>query len=133
MTVNWDDSLYHFASECMDRSLEKWKAGQFWDSWGYTLPARLAYLADSVLNCVILPFALIKFAFSLPANWKSENLKASYHYVKERSNHLFIALFGAVISPYLANKYRDANVAPYIIAARITVISGAILYYALTF
>lgn len=132
MTSSWENNLYHFANACMETSWEKWIEGKTAASWGCTLPARLAYLADAVINIVILPFALIRLTFCLFHGWSSEKRKVSYFYAKERANHLFLSTFGAVISPALASKYRDANITPYIIAARVMVISGFVLYYVLT-
>ena len=133
--MSWENALYTFANDCMATSREKWDAGQKGVAWGYTIPARLAYLCDMIINIVILPFAILAVTFgALHAlctwNRQSKHFQSTRTELMERANHFFLSLFGSIISPALAHKFRDANIAPYIVALRITVISAGALYYA---
>ncbi len=119
----------------MASSREKWDAGQKGEAWGYTIPARLAYLCDTIINLVVLPFSIIAVTVgTLHAlftwNWQSSIFQSTKSDIMERANHFFLSAFGSTISPSLAHKYRDLNIAPYIVAFRITVISAGVIYYA---
>lgn len=132
--MSWDSALYTFANDCMEKSGEKWKAKEYGPSWGYSIPARLAYLADLIVNLIQFPFAIIGITFgSLHAlvtlNYQSPLFQESKSFIIEKTNHALLSIFGAVVSPALAHRYQNANLAPFVIAARITVLSGGLLYY----
>lgn len=132
--VTWDNRLYEHANDCMVKSMESWDAHEDSSSWKYSVSARLAYLCDMIVNLTILPLAIIGVTFgSLHAlftwNWQSTVFQSTKSFITEKSNHLFISMFGAIISPAIAHRYRDANLVPYIIAARIVVITGSIIFY----
>ena len=125
--------LYEVANDYMAKSWQSWKTGEEAKSWGYTIPARFAYLCETIINAVNLPFAIIAITFgSLHAlctwNRKSEIFLDTYSAISKTANHLFLSVFGALISPAITYKYRNANITPFIIAARIIIISGGILY-----
>ena len=120
----------------MATSWEKWETGETAQSWGYTIPARLAYLCDVIVNLVILPFAILSATIgALHALFAWDRSSSSYQetkkFVLERSNHFLLSLFGSVIAPSVSHRYRDANLAPYVLAVRITVISAGLIYYGL--
>jgi len=126
-------NLYEIANDRAEIARLAWEANKPLQSIGYSLSARVAYLAETTVKAVILPFAILRVTFAttlalLTWNWKGELFQSSYQFISGTSNHLFLSLFGAVISPALAHKYRDANITPFIIAARITIISGGLLY-----
>ena len=129
MTIDF----YEKASDCMAKSWEDWEKGEIVQSWGRTIPARLAYLCEAITNLVVLPFAILSVTFgALHAlctwNRKSEVYLKTYAFISKTTNHLFLSTFGSLISPAITHKYRDANIAPFILAARITVITAGLLY-----
>jgi hypothetical protein len=125
--------FYLAASSHMEKSWNAWEEGRYLRSFGHTVPARLNYLSEMIVSAVKLPFAIIHITFGLLhalATWnrKSPVLQRSSQSINRTSNRLFLSAFGATLSPAITHKYRDADVARYIIAARIVVISGAFLY-----
>lgn len=136
MHLTWENGLYDFANHCMEVSWQKKEEGKVWESWKYTLPARVAYLADVIVNAVIVPFSLIGFLYgALHAlctwNRKSEVWQNNKAFALERTNHILLSTLGFAISPSLAHKYRDANITPYVIAIRIAAIASLVAYYAI--
>lgn len=132
--TSWDTALFTFANTCMEKSWQEWEAGRVEDSWGYTISARLAYLADVIINLVQFPFAIIAVTFgSIHAlctlNYRSEVFQSTKNFIIEKTNHALISAFGAVVSPAVAHKFQNANLAPFVVAARITVISAGFFYY----
>lgn len=132
--VTWDNRLYEYANDCMIKSWESWETNEGSSSWKYSASARLAYLCDMIVNLVILPFAIIGITFgSLHAlftwNWQSTLFQSTKSFISKTSNHLFISLFGALVSPAIAHRYRDANLVPYIIVFRIVVVAGGVIFY----
>jgi len=132
--VTWDNRLYEHANDCVIKSWESWETNDGASAWKHSVSARLAYLCDMIVNLVVLPFAIIGVTFgSLHAlitwNWQSSVFQSTKSFITKTSNHLFISLFGAVISPAIAHKYRDANLVPFIIAARIVIIAASLLVY----
>ncbi len=131
------NAFYNSANIHTAQSWELWHAKKQAQSWAHTVPARFFYLCDMIVNITALPFAIISVTFGLlhalcTLNYRSPTFKATKHFIFERSSHLFLSAFGSVISPALAHKYRDANLAPYIIAFRIVVITAGALYYGLS-
>ncbi len=132
--TTWDNRLYEFANDCMVQSWDKWELREIGSSWGYTIPARLAYLCDSIVNLVVLPFAIIGITFgTLHAvftwNRQSTVYQSALNHIIEKTSHLVLSFIGACISPAFAHRFRDANLLPYIIAFRITVLTGAFILY----
>lgn len=126
-------NFYEKASQYVMKSWEYWEKNQIGKSWAWTIPARFAYLCETIINLVILPFAITAITFgSLHAlctlNRKSKVYQTSYAFISKTSNHLFLSLFGATVSPALTHKYRDANITPFIIAARVAVVTAGFLY-----
>jgi|GEM_PF-5816697 len=124
---------YKLASHHMEKSWRAWESNSSLKSWGHTIPARLAYLCETVINAVSLPFAIIAITFgSLHAlctwNRQSALFQDTYATISKVANRLFLSGFGALFSPAVTHKYRDANITPFIIAARVVVISGGLLY-----
>lgn len=133
--MTWNTSLYNYANDCVAQSWEKWDLDQKGKSWGYVISARLAYVCDAIVNVVLLPFAIIGIIFGTvhalcTRNYQSELFQITKNNITERTNHLFLSIFGALISPAIAHRYRDANLAPYFIAFRITFLTGGLIYYA---
>ncbi|MDN3506035.1 MAG: hypothetical protein P0S96_02275 [Simkaniaceae bacterium] len=127
------NDYYEIASSHVEKSWQAWEANSSLKAWGHTIPARLAYLCESVINAVSLPFAIIAITLgSLHAlcTWdrKSEIFQDTYATISKVANRLFLSGFGALVSPAVTHKYRDANITPFIIAARVVVISGGLLY-----
>ncbi len=132
--MSWDTALYSFANTCMENSWKEWEMGNLENAWGYTIPARLAYLADLVVNIVQFPFAIIAITFgSVHAlctfDYQSVVFQSAKRFIILKTNHALISAFGGAISPAVAHKYQNANLAPFVIAARITVISTGFFYY----
>jgi len=128
-----NNDLYVTASLHMEKSWQAWESNSPLKSWGHTIPARLAYLCETVVNAVNLPFAIIAITFgSVHAlctwNRQSTVFQDAYTTISKVANRLFLSGFGALISPAVTHKYRDANITPFIIAARVVVISGGLLY-----
>lgn len=129
----WHEVFYQIACECVCQSWEHWEAGNISASWRATIPARLAYLCDVVVDVVVIPFYLVQFLFSASKGiftWNWESTRPVRHDLLKKTNHLFLSFFGTLCSPAIAYRYRDANLAPYIIAARIVVILAGITYFA---
>ncbi len=132
MTVRWDNSQYENANAYMVEAEVMQNAGAHSRSWQLSFSARLAYLCDMVVNLVVLPFAIVGVIFgSLHAlcTWKLFVLKQTKEFILEKSNHFFLSVCGSLVSPSLAHKYRDVNLAPYIVALRIIVIAALYLSY----
>ncbi len=135
MTISWENAAYEKANNYMQSSETQWREGSKFESLKFSFSARAFYLADVIINTVRLPFALLETLFAVlhscvKWNWKSEYLHGSYTFLLERSNHFFLSAFG-ILLPGISHTYRDANLTPYIVAARIIIISGAILYYSM--
>lgn len=133
--IRWDDKLYEFANDCVARSWQCRESGQTAESWGYTVPARLAYVCAAIVDLVVLPFALIATLFgALHAlftwDWNSPVFEETWNRVQIKSNHFFLSVCGSLISPAIAHKYRDANLLPYIVAIRIAITLGVVYYFA---
>ena len=125
--------FYEKANDYMINSWKSWENGKTAKSWGYTIPARFAYLCETIINLVKLPFAIIAVTFGAlhalcTCNRKSEIFQTTYSAISKTTNHLFLPVLGSLISPAAAHKYRDANITPYLIAARIIIISGGLFY-----
>lgn len=133
-TITWANALYEYANDCVVKAHQLETDGKVVSSWAQTVPARLSYLADVIVNVAILPFGILRFLgcglLALSTwNWSNPSYQESKRALLERSNHLVMSSVGFLVSPTLAHKYRDANVAPYLIAVRIVVITGIALYY----
>ncbi|NGX60176.1 MAG: hypothetical protein KR126chlam3_01342, partial [Chlamydiae bacterium] len=48
--------FYEKANDYMIQSWKSWENGKTAKSWGYTIPARFAYLCETIINLVKLPF-----------------------------------------------------------------------------
>ena len=123
--ILWHDTHHAFANDLMAKSWDRWKAGLTGESWGYTIPARLAYLCDAIVSLVAMPFAIIALVFgSLQAffTWNSEPFVITKAFLYDKTNHFFLSAFGSIISPAIAHKYRDANLTPYVFALRMIVL-----------
>lgn len=125
--------FYDKASAYMKLSWASWEENKIALSWYYTGPARIAYLFETIINTVKLPFTIIGVTFgSLHAlvtwNRKSPIFTQTYQEISKTANRLFLSAFGSAISPAVTHRYRDANITPFIIAARVTIISSGILY-----
>lgn len=133
-TAPWHEVFYHAAGKYVCRSWEHWESGNIVASWKETIPARLAYLCDVVLDIVVIPFYLVQFLFAAVKGlltWNWETMRTTRHDLFKKTNHFFLSFFGCLFSPAIAYRYRDANLTPYIIAARIAVILAGITYLAL--
>lgn len=133
----WDIRFYNSANAYMETSLQLQQEEKIIDSWKFTIPARLAYLAQTVVSCVALVFSVFSYSYGvLHALYTWDRKSVEYQTRKENlmatSNVFFFSLFGALVSPSVAHRYRDYNIVPYVVAFRITVISCGMLYYWLT-
>ncbi|MBS0629629.1 MAG: hypothetical protein JSS30_05315 [Verrucomicrobia bacterium] len=129
-----ENRFYDVANSHMAQSWEKWELGELGDAWKLSISARLAYLCDTIINLVALPFAIIGVTFGsfhalFTWDWNSTSFQSTKYYITERTNHLVLSLFGSIISPALAHKYRDVNLVPYLIALRITVVVTALVVF----
>jgi len=129
----WENATYEFANQCVEKSWAQWERNDLVESWGYTIPARLAYVTDLVINVAVFPLAIIRVTFGslyAIARWDSSTheYQSGKHYIIERTNHVLLSLVGSIL-PSVAHRYRDVDLAPYVIAARIAVITWGILYY----
>lgn len=126
--------LYDVASNYVVKSWECWENGEISKSWGYTIPARLAYLCETITSVVLLPFAIIRITFATfhaLFTWdrKSEVFQGALSGIIKVTNRLILSTVGSIISPAMAHKYRTANVAYFVVAARIVIISAGFLYW----
>jgi len=84
--------FYEKANDYMINSWKSWEEGKVAKSWGYTIPARLAYLCETIINLVTLPFAIIGVTFgTLHAlctwNRNSEIFQTTYRAISKTTNH----------------------------------------------
>lgn len=128
--------IYNSANTAAALSIQKWDDSEVLSSVRYNLKSRFLYICSAVANISVLPFALLATLFSgihalCVCDRNLPGFQYSYKCTVTYSNHFFMSLVGAIFTPTIAHKYRDFNLTPYIIAARIAVITGAVLYYAL--
>lgn len=138
MSPSAENVFYNAANAWVHQALAESQNGQCIQSWLSTIPARLCYIADMIVDLAALPLATIGlivglFYATLTCNWR-QNTLLHFYYSKttEKTNHFCVSCFGSLISPALAHKYRDFNVVPYIIIARIMVICAGLGYWAYT-
>ncbi len=132
--MSWDTALYSFANDCVAKSWKSWEEKNYGESWGYSFTARLAFVANLVIDVALFPFAIIGVTFGLlhalgTRNHRSAVFQKTRNFIIEKTNHALLSIFGAVVSPAIAHRFQYANLAPFVIAARITVISAGFLYY----
>jgi hypothetical protein len=113
---NHENFFYEKANEFEKESIDLSNKGEHIKSWGVSFMARLPYIADVIVNIVAAPLFLVATIFSLiPAiiTWgeKTTLLKTCGTKFIEKVNHFCLSFFGAVISPWVAHNFRDANVA----------------------
>lgn len=126
--------FYDKASDYMLKSWQSWENGEIAKSWGYTIPARLAYLCQTIISIVLLPFEIIRITFaSMVAlftwNRKAKIFQTALAGIIKTTNRLILSALGSTISPAMTHKYRTANVAYFVVAARVVVISAGFLYW----
>lgn len=125
--MTWDTSLYLAAHDQVIESQHCWVDGDTTDSIYHSLNARLAYVANLIVNVVSFPLAIIFVTFgSIIAishwNFKIEIYTKSFNWIKTKTNHVLLSALGTAF-PSLAYRYRDANLAPYVIALRIAFVT----------
>lgn len=130
MTIDF----YGTASHYIVKSWQSWDEGKIAKSWGYTIPARLAYLCQTVISTVLLPFEIIRITFATTValftwNWKAQFFQEALAGIIKTTNRLILSALGSTISPAITHKYRTANVAYIFVAARFVVISAGFLYW----
>lgn len=81
-------------------------------SWARTIPARMAFVADAIVDAVVLPFTLIGAAFGVLLylfSWGEETalLGGSIYRFDELANRLVSSTIGAVISTGLGDTLHD--------------------------
>lgn len=129
--------IYELANDAAEAAIVKWNENEIGEFCKYHCKSRLFYLCSVVTNAVAFPFTAVAALFrSLYAlclcNTKEETFRTQWKYTIECSNHFFLSIIGSLFSPSIAHRYRDANLTPYVIVARITIVTGALLYYALS-
>jgi len=121
MENSFENKTYQFANKAVAKSWQAWEKGNYATCFGHTLPARFWYVADIIVNIVMLPVAIISVTFGFvlavaTCNFKNPFFLRTIHYILERTNHLCISAVG-LLSPGLAHKYRDAKFPGKIVAA----------------
>ncbi len=116
LNQNYDNYFYDTANNLEKESIELGKNKEYLKSWGLSFCARVPYIADVIVNIVTIPLYLLGCIFGLIPTiltWGDETSLLSTCGVKflEKFNHFWISLFGAVISPWVAHQFRDANIA----------------------
>lgn len=133
ITAPWHETFYHFAGEWVQKSWTHWDEGRIVESWKDTIPARFSYLCDSIFDIIITPFYLIGCTFGIVKGVVTCNWELFHSYRKNlmgKANHLILSSIGFSLSPALAYKFRDANLALYVVALRIIVIFAGATYFA---
>ena len=128
----WDTSLYLSAHTQILASQELWKNGETVASIGRAVSASLLYIANLIVNVVSFPLAIIFVTYgSIVAlsHWdrKIDVYVKSFNWIVTKTNHVLLSALGTVL-PSAAYRYRDANLAPYVIALRIGVVSYGFIY-----
>ncbi|NGX42776.1 MAG: hypothetical protein K940chlam7_01064 [Chlamydiae bacterium] len=104
-----DNYFFNAANNWEKRAIISSYNKQFFKSWLQSTAARLPYLVDVIINVVAIPLMLIGALFgAIPAifTWGKDRsfLDFSLNKLLEKTTHLFISLFGAIISPWAAYK-----------------------------
>lgn len=127
-----DTRFYLEAHTQVLKSQECWNEGNRVASVGHALNARLAYIANLIINVVSFPFAILYVTYGsivavLHWNFKIEVYTKSFNWIKTKTNHILLSTLG-IATPSLAYRFRDANLAPYVIALRIAIITWGFFY-----
>lgn len=113
---NHDNFFYDMANDLEKESIEAGNKKEYLRSWCLSFAARVPYVADVIVDIVTAPLYFIGCIFGLIPTiltWGDETSLLATCGVKflEKFNHFWLSLFGAVISPWVAHQFRDANVA----------------------
>jgi len=130
--MTWDTTLYLAAHNQVIESQLCWIDGHTADSILHSINARLAYVANLVINVVSFPLAILFVTFGsiiAISHWdfKIEIFTKSYNWIKTKTNHVLLSALGTAL-PSVAYRFRDANLAPYVIALRIALITWGFFY-----
>ena len=133
MNIRWDNQLYEAANAKVISSTHFFASKRRVEWLKDHFSARLLFLCDMVVNCALLPFAIIGVCFGtlhFALMWNRTIFTPTKNFILEKTNHLLISGFGAVIYPALAHKFKDSQVPAYfLLAIRIVFIAGG-LYWA---
>lgn len=125
--MTWDTTLYLTAQHQTLSAQRLWDEGSKADSISHALNARLAYVANLIVNVVSFPLAILYVTFGTIVaishwNFKVEIYTKSFNWIKTKTNHVLLSALGTA-APSLAYRFREANLAPYVIALRIVIIT----------
>lgn len=130
--MTWDTALYLAAHRQVLASQEDWDQGSCARALIHSVSARFAYVANLIVNVASFPLAILYVTFGAImaiAHWdlKIEVYTKSFNWIKTKTNHILLSTLG-VLLPAAAHHYRDANLAPYVIALRVAIITWGLLW-----
>ncbi len=110
LDITFDSGAFNKANNIMRESLDAHEAGETGESWKLNFSSRLHYLAVTIQELVLAPFATLYLVFASLyslATWDWETLKHATELFGEKWHHLFVGLLGAIITPTGAYHCRD--------------------------
>lgn len=111
---NGVDGFRNLAHDTVQQGLKDIEEGRYLASWGKSLPARVSFAGDAVVQTVLLPLSLVQAAFhtvEVIFTWgaTATRFNESASGLLENANRVFRGAFGAVISPNVSYNGREKN------------------------
>lgn len=130
--MTWDTALYSTAHTQVIQCQRRRAEGLSLSSWQYSGFARLAYFGNLAINVASFPLAILFVTFGLVvaiSHWdfKIDLYRRTFNWIKTKTNHILLSALG-IAFPCLAYRFRNANLAPYVIALRIGVVTWGFFY-----
>ncbi|MBN2479285.1 MAG: hypothetical protein JXA94_03570 [Parachlamydiales bacterium] len=127
-----DTFFYVNAKNLTESSVKDCENKNYFESWNKTILARVNFLADSIINTLIIPFTTLKILFhSLTAiyTWGYEitNLTNAIKELKNNINHSFGSFVG-LFSTKLALDIRKSEIIETLSAVAATAIGIAFIF-----
>ncbi|MDP1836396.1 MAG: hypothetical protein Q8K75_10790 [Chlamydiales bacterium] len=111
---NGVDAFRDQAHGIVKAGLQDIQEGRYLESWGKSLPARVSFAGDTVVQAALLPISFVKAVFhsaEVIFTWGATATKfsESTYGLLENGNRVARGAFGAVISPNVSYNGREKN------------------------
>lgn len=111
---NGVDGFRNLAHDTVQQGLKDIEEGRYLASWCKSLPARVSFAGDTVVQAALLPMSLVQAAFhtvEVIFTWggTAARFNESASGLLENTNRIFRGAFGAVISPNVSYNGREKN------------------------